>query len=123
MQPSVIFVLGPPGSGKGTQCELLTQKYKIYHLSAGELLRQEKDSSSDVGKKIEYYMKEGLIVPVNVTIGLIEKEMNRIGKSNTFLIDGFPRNLENLHGWNDIMSDKVNVQCVLWFNIHENVIE
>uniref|UniRef100_A0A6B2G173 UMP-CMP kinase (Trinotate prediction) n=1 Tax=Myxobolus squamalis TaxID=59785 RepID=A0A6B2G173_MYXSQ len=114
LKPSIVFVLGPPGSGKGTQCKLLADKYKIHHMSAGDLLRREKDSGSDVGKGIEIYMKEGEIVPVEITIGLLEDEMNRLGWSNTFLIDGFPRSMNNFNGWTQTMVGKVNHKMVIF---------
>ncbi|KAF1741189.1 hypothetical protein MXB_5184 [Myxobolus squamalis] len=122
LKPSIVFVLGPPGSGKGTQCKLLAEvKYKIHHMSAGDLLRREKDSGSDVGKGIEIYMKEGEIVPVKITIGLLEDEMNCLGWSNTFLIDGFPRSMNNFNGWTEKMVGKVNHKMVIFLEAGQEV--
>ena len=63
---SIVFVLGGPGSGKGTQCELIVAKYGYKHLSAGDLLRDEVKSGSAVGQKCEAIMKEGKLVPMEV---------------------------------------------------------
>src|SRR3954454_11697686 len=61
---TVIFVLGGPGAGKGTQCARLVKEYGFVHLSAGDLLRDERDSGSAIGATIEEYIREGKIVPV-----------------------------------------------------------
>ena len=86
----VVFVLGGPGSGKGTQCERLIQKYGVKHLSAGDLLRAEVASGSAVGEECQALMKEGKLVPTEVTLGLIRKAMAQ-AEQKTFIIDGFPR--------------------------------
>lgn len=65
---SIIFVLGGPGSGKGTQCDRIKAKYGHTHLSAGDLLREEVNSGSAVGKQCEHIMKEGKLVPMEVRL-------------------------------------------------------
>lgn len=98
-QVSVIFVLGGPGAGKGTQCANLVRDYGFVHLSAGDLLRAEQArEGSKYGEMIAQYIKDGLIVPQEVTIALLEQAMNegvKLGKSK-FLIDGFPRKMDQL---------------------------
>ena len=93
--PSVVFVLGGPGAGKGTQCANIVEKYGYVHLSAGDLLRAErKREGSEVGALIESYIVKGEIVPVEITCQLLENAMNENIKQNNkynFLIDGFPR--------------------------------
>ncbi|CAM9945672.1 unnamed protein product, partial [Sphacelaria rigidula] len=91
----VIFVLGGPGSGKGTQCERLATEYGYVHLSAGELLRQERESGSKDGQLIDEYIREGRIVPVAISLGLLQRAMKASGPFSRFLIDGFPRNSDN----------------------------
>lgn len=95
----VIFVLGGPGAGKGTQCANLVRDYGFAHLSAGDLLRAEQDRpGSQFGDLIRSYIKEGQIVPMEVTIQLLENAMvEQIEKDKTknlFLIDGFPRKMD-----------------------------
>ncbi|KAF2480807.1 UMP-CMP kinase-like protein [Neohortaea acidophila] len=97
-QALVIFVLGGPGAGKGTQSENLVRDYGFRHLSAGDLLREEQDrKGSEFGDMIKTYIKEGQIVPMEVTIQLLENAMNAtIAESGNrkFLIDGFPRKMD-----------------------------
>jgi len=115
--PRVIFILGAPGVGKGTQCSMLSKKYNCLHLSAGELLREERRKpGSQFGEQIEKHMRDGTIVPVEITVMLLENAMRNSPKEAPFvLIDGFPRNRDNLEGWDRIMTGKANVACVLLF--------
>lgn len=115
MVPEVVFVLGAPGSGKGTQCSLIAKEYGYVHLSAGDLLREERQRpGSEYGEMIEEKIRNGEIVPVEVTCSLLHKAMQTSGKTR-FLIDGFPRNKDNLDGWERVMSDKTKLQFILFF--------
>eukprot|EP00054_Salpingoeca_dolichothecata_P028549 m.217979 g.217979 ORF g.217979 m.217979 type:complete len:218 (+) comp26251_c1_seq35:1185-1838(+) len=114
-KPLVVFVLGGPGSGKGTQCARIVEKYGFTHLSAGDLLRAERATGSEVAGLINNYIKEGKIVPVKITVGLIDKAMEA-SPTKKFLIDGFPRNADNLQGWEDIMGEKVDLRFVLFLD-------
>ncbi|KIV99181.1 uncharacterized protein PV09_09134 [Verruconis gallopava] len=95
---TIIFVLGGPGAGKGTQCANLVKDYGFKHLSAGDLLREEQDRpGSQFGELIKTHIKEGEIVPMEVTIQLLENAIKATLKeenNNKFLIDGFPRKLD-----------------------------
>ncbi|CAF4802657.1 unnamed protein product [Rotaria sp. Silwood1] len=94
-------------------------KYGYVHLSAGDLLREEAAKpDSALGHEINEHIKNGSIVPVAVTCKLLENAMEKSGKEN-FLIDGFPRNKDNVEGWKKAMDGKVNVQCVLFFDCDE----
>lgn len=93
-EATVIFVLGGPGSGKGTQCAKLVKDYGFTHLSAGDLLRAEQArEGSKYGQLIADYIKAGDIVPQEVTLALLEQAM-RESESKKFLIDGFPRKMD-----------------------------
>lgn len=120
MKPDVVFVLGGPGAGKGTQCEKITNEFHYVHLSAGELLRIERNSGSAAGELIDKCLINGSIVPVEITCSLLEKAMVS-SDIKRFLIDGFPRNEDNLSGWNITMSSKVNLQFVLFFDCPNEV--
>lgn len=112
---NVVFVLGPPGSGKGTQCQRISDKYGYVHLSAGDLLRAERQrQGSTYGEMIETHITNGTIVPVEVTCALLENAMKASGDAAGFLIDGFPRNEDNNEGWNKQMSSKVDLKFVLF---------
>lgn len=103
-KPLVFFVLGGPGAGKGTQCKKLVQEFGLIHLSAGDLLRAERNLKSKNAELINNYIKEGQIVPVEITVNLIKKAMlkNMNYGYSTFIIDGFPRNYDNFQGWNKV---------------------
>ncbi|XP_038650239.1 UMP-CMP kinase [Scyliorhinus canicula] len=121
MKPKVVFVLGGPGAGKGTQCVKIVKQYGYTHLSAGDLLRAERNKeATQYGELIDSYIKEGKIVPVEITINLIKKAMeetmNQDATKNKFLIDGFPRNTDNLDGWNKKMDNDADVKFVLFFD-------
>lgn len=118
---NVVFVLGGPGAGKGTQCEKIEEKFGYVHLSAGDLLRAErKKMDSKYKDEIERNIKNGSIVPVHITCSLLREAMEKSQKQN-FLIDGFPRNRDNLEGWNAAMDSVAKVQKVLFFNCPEEV--
>ncbi|XP_022087758.1 UMP-CMP kinase-like isoform X1 [Acanthaster planci] len=119
-KPIVIFVLGAPGSGKGTQSANIVKEFGFVHLSAGDLLRAERNTGSDISTVIEQYIKDGKIVPVEITVGLLEKAMNA-SSVQKFLIDGFPRNEDNLSGWQKTMDDKTDVRFVLFFECSKDV--
>jgi len=114
--PNVVFVLGGPGAGKGTQCAKIVEKFQYVHLSAGDLLREERNTpGSAFGELIENHIRNGTIVPVEITCSLLANAMKKSGQ-NKFLIDGFPRNKDNLDGWQREMGDKTNVKFVLFFD-------
>ncbi|XP_044076343.1 UMP-CMP kinase [Siniperca chuatsi] len=126
MKPQVVFVLGGPGAGKGTQCSKIAESYNYTHLSAGDLLREERArEESEFGQLIASYIKEGRIVPVEITINLLRKAMEETMKKDEkkfrFLIDGFPRNEDNLQGWNKVMDGKADLKFVLFFNCSNEV--
>ncbi|KAK7158827.1 hypothetical protein R3I94_005232 [Phoxinus phoxinus] len=126
MKPQVVFVLGGPGAGKGTQCARIVENYSYTHLSAGDLLREERSrTGSEFGQLIDSYIKEGKIVPVEITINLLKKAMEQTMKVDEkkfrFLIDGFPRNQDNLQGWTTVMDGKADVKFVLFFDCGNEV--
>ncbi|KAH8698275.1 uridylate kinase Ura6 [Talaromyces proteolyticus] len=102
---TVVFVLGGPGAGKGTQSENLVRDYGFNHLSAGDLLRAEQvREGSEYGELIRHHIREGTIVPMEVTVALLSNAMADILDKGTskssparFLIDGFPRQLNQAH--------------------------
>lgn len=121
-KPVCFFVLGGPGAGKGTQCAKIVEHFGYTHLSAGDLLRAERASGSAQGEMIQSYIKEGKIVPVEVTIKLIMKAIDENG-GKRFLIDGFPRNTNNLSGWQVVAGDSLKLAGVLCYDVSEEVLE
>jgi adenylate kinase len=91
----IVFVLGGPGSGKGTQCAKIVDQYGFTHLSTGDLLRDEVASGSERGKKLNEIMQRGDLVPLDDVLGLLRDAMiSKAGVSKGFLIDGYPRELQ-----------------------------
>ncbi|KAA8520396.1 hypothetical protein F0562_014652 [Nyssa sinensis] len=116
----VVFVLGGPGSGKGTQCANIVQHFGYTHLSAGDLLRAEIKSGSENGTMIQNMIKEGKIVPSEVTIKLLQREIKEIS-NDKFLIDGFPRNEENRAAFESVTG--IVPEFVLFFDCSEEEME
>ncbi|XP_068197705.1 UMP-CMP kinase isoform X2 [Antennarius striatus] len=105
---------------------VVSQHYNYTHLSAGDLLREEQArQGSECGQLIANYIKEGKIVPVHITIQLLWKAMQQTMEKDEkmfhFLIDGFPRNEDNLQGWNSTMDEKALVKFVLFFDCDSEV--
>ncbi|KAL7542719.1 hypothetical protein ACHAWF_007232 [Thalassiosira exigua] len=122
----VVFVLGGPGAGKGTQCELLSKNLGWAHLSAGDLLRAErKKEGSELADVINANISAGKIVPSEITVTLIKNAMEelRAEKGQTkFLIDGFPRSEGNVNAWKEVVGEKANVESVLFFECPEDIL-
>lgn len=115
----VIFVLGGPGSGKGTQCEKIVQKYGFTHLSSGDLLREEVASGSSRGKELTAIMERGDLVSLDTVLQLLREAMQKkAATSNGFLIDGYPRELEQGARFEN---EVAGVECVLYFEVPDEV--
>ncbi|KAK0838792.1 bifunctional uridylate/adenylate kinase [Friedmanniomyces endolithicus] len=119
-QALVVFVLGGPGAGKGTQCANIVRDYGFQHLSAGDLLRAEQDrEGSEFGDMIKSYIKEGQIVPMEVTVQLLENAMTGAiekDESRKFLIDGFPRKMDQAVAFEEKV---VKSRFTLFFDLAE----
>ncbi len=112
--------MGGPGSGKGTNCSRIVQEFGYVHLSAGDLLREEKASGSELADMINTYIKEGKIVPAEVTVRLLKQAMEK-NLSDKFLVDGFPRDIDNLTCWEKEMTEFADVQFLLYLECPESI--
>jgi len=121
---TIIFVLGGPGSGKGTQCAKLVKDFGFKHLSAGDLLREEQDRpGSEFGDLIKSYIKEGQIVPMEVTVQLLENAIKHTideDGNRKFLIDGFPRKMDQAIAFEDSVCPS---KFTLFFDCPEDVMQ
>ncbi|XP_047054803.1 UMP-CMP kinase 1-like isoform X1 [Lolium rigidum] len=99
----IVFVIGGPGSGKGTQCSKIVNQFGFTHLSAGDLLRQEAKSNTEQGTMIKNLMHEGKLVSSEIIVRLLLKAILASG-NDKFLIDGFPRNEVNRQAYEKIVN-------------------
>jgi UMP-CMP kinase len=124
--PNVVFILGGPGSGKGTMCELAEIQLGWIHLSAGDLLRAERLKGGETASIIEEFIKDGKLVPREIIVMLLKSAMEsstRLTGKNNFLIDGFPRSINNLEGWVEVMGSELKLPKMLYFECSYDVLE
>ena len=96
-----LVILGPQGSGKGTQAKLLAEKFGIAHISTGEIFRSATADGSALGQEAKKYMDAGNLVPDDIVIGLVKEVLASPKASNGFILDGFPRNLKQYRDMRD----------------------
>lgn len=125
-QPRVVFVLGGPGTGKGTMCELAEIQLGWTHLSTGELLRDERQTGGQTATTIEEFMTAGKLVPNEIVVSLLRNAMEKVtrttGRTN-FLLDGFPRSLANLEAWYELFGREAELPKMLYFECPYAVLE
>lgn len=97
-----IILLGPPGAGKGTQARMLVEECGMVQLSTGDMLREAKDSGTEMGKVVADVMARGALVTDEIVIGLIKEKLETV-KSNGFIFDGFPRTLAQADALGDLL--------------------
>ena len=119
-----IVIFGPPGAGKGTQSNFIVNKYKLYQLSTGELLRKEIKDKTELGLKISNIMNSGQLVSDQIVSDLIEKFVSKDDFKNRFIFDGYPRNKSQADNLNNILK-KYNqkIHLVLKLSVSLNIIK
>lgn len=100
-----IILLGPPGSGKGTQGDLIEEKYGFPKISTGDLLREAVQRSTPLGKKAEAFMNKGELVRDDVVVAMIQERINKPDCQTGYVLDGFPRNLAQARALEEIDRD------------------
>eukprot|EP00929_Paragymnodinium_shiwhaense_P036825 TRINITY_DN19699_c0_g1_i1.p1 TRINITY_DN19699_c0_g1~~TRINITY_DN19699_c0_g1_i1.p1 ORF type:complete len:1477 (+),score=286.27 TRINITY_DN19699_c0_g1_i1:96-4526(+) len=121
----VVFVLGGPGAGKGTQCARIAETFGYRHFSVGDLLRTEQARvGSDLGERIRRSLEAGSLAASEDVVKLIEQAMSVHGMEGKFVIDGFPRSFENLKVWNECFNDgRVKVKNFLYLEASQGAME
>ena len=99
-----ILFMGPPGAGKGTQAEHIVNEFGIPHISTGDAFRLAIKQGTPVGVKAKEYIDQGLLVPDDVTIGIVEERLQQSDCEKGFLLDGFPRTLSQAEALDEILS-------------------
>ena len=98
-----LVLLGAPGAGKGTQAKKIVQRFKISHISTGNILRNEIKNDTELGRNAGNFVKEGKLVPDELIIEIIKKELGKKQSDKGFLMDGFPRNLKQAKMFQDML--------------------
>lgn len=111
----VIF-LGPPGAGKGTQAQILCEMAKVPHISTGDILRAAVKAKTELGKKAEGFMSAGELVPDDLILGLIRERLGEDDAANGWLLDGFPRNVEQANFLNALL-EEIGQSCEVVINL------
>jgi adenylate kinase len=104
--------LGPPGAGKGTQAKKCVEKFSLMHLSTGDILREEVKQGTELGEKAKVYMERGDLVPDEIIIGMIRKKIEEAANFQGYLLDGFPRTIQQAEALDKIlasMGEKLSV--------------
>lgn len=100
-----IILMGPPGAGKGTQAEKLVELYQIPHISTGDMFRKAQKDGTELGLKAKEYMEQGQLVPDEVTVGIVRERQAEADCKDGFLLDGFPRTVQQADALDGILKD------------------
>jgi adenylate kinase len=103
-----IVLLGPPGAGKGTQAEKISEVYQLTHVSTGDLFRENIRENTELGKKAKEYTDNGLLVPDEVTIAMVEDRLKRDDCKNGALLDGFPRTIKQAEALDKMLEESLS---------------
>ena len=115
-KPQVIFVMGGPGAGKGTQCSRLVKEFGFATFSTGDLLRQVvKEKKAEGWQQLESDMKEGKLISSERVLFYLKDAISK-STNKKILVDGYPRNQENMDVWDKVMKDAVDVRAALFFD-------
>lgn len=121
--PMRIILLGPPGSGKGTQAQLLVERYGIVQLSTGEMLRAAVAAGTPVGLKAKEIMASGGLVPDDVVVGIISDRIDQPDAKNGFILDGFPRTVPQAEALDELLRQKhLKLDAVIELRVNESAL-
>jgi len=118
-----IILLGPPGSGKGTQAQRLVERYGIVQLSTGDMLRAAVAAQTPVGLKAKDIMASGALVPDEIVVGIISDRIEQPDAVNGFILDGFPRTVRQAEELDDLLKQKhMELDAVVELRVNEGVL-
>lgn len=114
------ILMGPPGAGKGTQAVALVERFRIPHISTGDMFRAAIKAGTPLGLKAKEYMDAGSLVPDEVTIGIVAERLAESDCSKGFLLDGFPRTVAQANALSEILANlKMNLDGVINIEVDE----
>ncbi|SDM07430.1 adenylate kinase [Siphonobacter aquaeclarae] len=115
-----LVLFGPPGAGKGTQSEKLIEQYKLVHLSTGDLLRSEIKAGTELGLKAKALMDQGILVPDEVVIGMIDNKLKENRNAAGFIFDGFPRTVKQAQALDALLEQNgTSITCMVALEVEE----
>jgi len=115
-----VVIFGAPGSGKGTQSELIIAKYGLHHISTGEILREEMEKQTELGIEAAKYIEKGQLVPDEITIRILKDILENHPKTKGFIFDGFPRTLAQGEALDKMLKEKgIDITIVLNLSVDE----
>ena len=118
-----LILFGPPGAGKGTQAKMLIDKFNIVQISTGDMLRDEVQSETKLGKSAKFIMDRGDLVSDDIIIAMIKKRIQMSDCNNGFILDGFPRTLNQAIELEDLLEDlKIKIEKVIEIEVNENLL-
>jgi len=118
-----IVLLGPPGSGKGTQAEKLSDQFNLKHIATGDLFRYNFKNETDLGKLAKTYMDKGNLVPNDVTVAMVKERLSQPDVANGVMFDGFPRNCGQAEALDKMLAaDGRSLTGVLYLNVPDEEI-
>ena len=118
-----LILFGKPGSGKGTQAEFVKKKYELIHISTGDIFRYNISQKTDLGILAKSYMEKGDLVPDNVTIQMLEAEVNKTPNANGFIFDGFPRTTLQAEMLDEFLKNKkLKISMTIALEVDENIL-
>lgn len=118
-----IVLLGPPGAGKGTHAKILSGRYRIPHISTGDILRSHIKSETPLGKKAKSFIDNGKLVPDDLVIEMVSHRLENPDVKDGFILDGFPRTVEQAKALGAMLEErKIPLSFVLEFDTSEEVI-
>ena len=119
-----LILLGPPGAGKGTQAQFIANKFNLYQLSTGDLLRNEIKNKTEIGKKIEQIIGHGDFVVDEIVNKLLKKVITNSSNKNGIIFDGYPRNINQAENLEIILNaDNQSINFILFLKVTREVIE
>jgi adenylate kinase len=115
-----LVFLGPPGAGKGTQAKVISERFKIPHVSTGDILRESVKRDSEVGRQAKGYMDKGELVPDEIVTKIVAERLTEPDMSGGFILDGFPRTRNQAVSLDDKLKNmEIGVDYVIYFNTLE----
>jgi adenylate kinase len=117
-----LLVLGPQGAGKGTQAKRIAEAYDIPHVSTGDMFRAAVADGTPLGRQVEPLLKEGILVPDELTVSLIRERLSADDAADGFVLDGFPRNLAQANALDGMLREiGRGLDAILFFDIPDSV--